>query len=578
MDSNGHGHRRNRTLPHPTSIPLQDLNRPPETPDNRDSVGSHRRTMSERVMDGMARINGTSRYTPLEETPVTNRSDMHTIPPIATTPQRSREGSVPEDDYENERSPLADRGRFSEAMRAWSTFGMDDATTGLGASLFPEGSAGMDTLLGETDSITDFPEMDYEESIIEVPHLDDDRARLTDERYLQTSSSLAPPPSSPAQKSDRSRGRSVRFSMAGMTPKSRLGDDLAAAEAGHSPSPRSRRSASRSLSPSHSSSPLHRASTVVKKMSQRIVNLSNESEHVQRVADSRRSTLAARTATPDTGGLVETLEDQDTTYDGARSLFSESAKAGSASSATTDTDWVRRANPLKGRSLGIFASNNRLRTSLCDVLVHPATEPTILVLIFIQTVLLAIQAGPNFYDQLDLRGKELGGWGRSWFDFALLALFGIYTIEIMMRVIVSGFILNPVEYSTINRSIGWKIALRAWWRSLFALHEDQKDIKLAKAPAGAPMPGSILRSFTQNHMDPTFQGGTRQRARVGLGHRAFLRHSFARLDFLAVVSFWISFVLDVAQVESQQHVNAFRMLSCLRILRLLELTYGTHVG
>jgi len=143
---------------------------------------------------------------------------------------------------------------------------------------------------------------------------------------------------------------------------------------------------------------------------------------------------------------------------------------------------------------------------------------------------------------------------------------------------VSGFILNPVEYSTINRGVGWKVALRAWWRSLFALHEDRKDLKIAAAPAGVPIPGSILRSFTQNNIDPTFHGGKRQQARVRLGHRAFLRHSFARLDFLAVVSFWISFVLAVADIQSKQHVYAFRMLSSLRILRLLAITNGTHVS
>lgn len=574
MDSNGHGHRRNRTLPHPTSIPLQDLNRPPETQDGIDAASSHRRTMSERVIDGMTRIGGASRstYIPLGETQTPNQSN--TIRPIHRTPSRS------EDELEDERSPLADRGRFSEAM-AWATFGTDNVFEGLGASLFPDRATGMDTLLGESDSITGFPEIDYEESIIEVPQLDDDHARLTDERYLQTSSSLIPPPSSPAQKSDRSRGRSVRFSMAGMTPNGRLGDGLAAAEAGHSPSHRSRRSTSRSLSPSPlSSSPLHRASTVVRKMSQRIVNLSNEPEQVdhERESHDNRSSTSVTRSRSDTGGLVDTLEQQSTAYDGARSLFGSPTKSANASSSTTDTDWVSRANPLRGKSLGIFAADNRLRTALCDVLVHPVTEGIILVLIFFQTVLLAIQAGPNFYNLLDENGMELGGWGRSWFDYALLALFGIYTIEVAMRVIVSGFILNPVEYSTINRSVGWKIALRAWWRSLFALHEDQKGIKIAAAPLGAPVPGSILRSFTQNNIDPTFHGGARQQARVRLGHRAFLRHSFARLDFLAVVSFWISFVFAVAGIQSKQHVYAFRMLSSLRILRLLAITNGTHVS
>jgi hypothetical protein len=72
-------------------------------------------------------------------------------------------------------------------------------------------------------------------------------------------------------------------------------------------------------------------------------------------------------------------------------------------------------------------------------------------------------------------------------------------------------------------------------------------------------------------------GHTRQQQRVRLARRAFLRHSFNRLDFLAVVSFWISFGLSIAQIESDRHVYVFRMLSCMRILRLLGLTSGTSV-
>ena len=161
-------------------------------------------------------------------------------------------------------------------------------------------------------------------------------------------------------------------------------------------------------------------------------------------------------------------------------------------------------------------------------------------------MVLAIQAAPNFFDQVAANGLELGGWGNSWFDFALLGLFGIYTVEVVIRVIVSGFVLNPVEYSTIDRRIGWKPALRAWWRNLFTLHEDR--IITSQRPA-QPDPGSILRTLTQGNMDPTFRGGARQARRVRLGHRAFLRHSFNRLDFLAVVSFWISFAFAFTDIQ-----------------------------
>ena len=56
-----------------------------------------------------------------------------------------------------------------------------------------------------------------------------------------------------------------------------------------------------------------------------------------------------------------------------------------------------------------------------------------------------------------------------------------------------------------------------------------------------------------------------------------LNHSYNRLDFIAVVSFWVSFALSTTGIEAQRHIFVFRMLSCLRIIRLCALTDGTAV-
>jgi hypothetical protein len=49
------------------------------------------------------------------------------------------------------------------------------------------------------------------------------------------------------------------------------------------------------------------------------------------------------------------------------------------------------------------------------------------------------------------------------------------------------------------------------------------------------------------------------------------------MDFIAVVSYWIALVLELTGVMSKHHVYIFRMLSCLRIFRLLSITEGTSV-
>lgn len=59
----------------------------------------------------------------------------------------------------------------------------------------------------------------------------------------------------------------------------------------------------------------------------------------------------------------------------------------------------------------------------------------------------------------------------------------------------------------------------------------------------------------------------------------YLRHSWTRIDAIAVVAFWITFILAQTGVErGQYHVGIFRALSVLRTARLLTITSGTTVS
>ena len=140
---------------------------------------------------------------------------------------------------------------------------------------------------------------------------------------------------------------------------------------------------------------------------------------------------------------------------------------------------------------------------------------------------------------------------------------------------VSGFILNPREYSTIDRSIGVRKALRNKANELFALQRQptEKGPRVIDKPE---VPASLLRSFTAETFEDV-PGASRQAMKKRLARRAFLRHSFNRLDFVAVVSFWIGFLLSTLGTVSHFHLYVFQMMSCLRILRLLSITSGTSV-
>jgi hypothetical protein len=99
--------------------------------------------------------------------------------------------------------------------------------------------------------------------------------------------------------------------------------------------------------------------------------------------------------------------------------------------------------------------------------------------------------------------------------------------------------------------------------------------------------------FTNNQSDypaPILSAATFQKARIGeterfrnlhkarLARRAYLRHSFNRMDFIAVVSYWIALVLELTGIMNKHHIYVFQMLSCLRIFRLLGITEGTSVS
>jgi hypothetical protein len=215
---------------------------------------------------------------------------------------------------------------------------------------------------------------------------------------------------------------------------------------------------------------------------------------------------------------------------------------------------------------------------LCDVLVHPITEPLLLILIIVQTVLLAVDASSKAKYQPGVV-KKIDGLSPT--DYALLALFIVYTVEVIIRIIVSGFIINPVEYSTINRQVGLREAVMMKANRLFGGPERQASQRRSgtKGEPAEPHQPSVLRAFTTANMHVDVgPGDYRAQQRVRLAHRAYLRHSFNRTDFLAVIAFWISFLLGFIGIENTRIILVFDMLSCLRIIRLLNLTSGTSVS
>nr|POF21044.1 calcium-channel protein cch1 [Quercus suber] len=572
---------------HPSAnneIPLQNLNSNGNPQEHGGVSGhgpSHSRTLSDR---GRALFRGgrenvaNRRYAPINEG--SPSPPMQHPVAFVTSPSGQHE-RIADDDDGGGYSPVADVGAFQAAIGfAGLSFGANDSDTTDDSDLEdtpprPTRASRASLPALRTSSAT----MDEMEPV----QLDDGPAffspGVADEDDTQPLNSMRFPPLStlavPATPENRMLGRNSSPASSGLSVpglsfsigrhsrnSSRLGDDLQQLESGGSPTSSGRM---RSVSFSSGESPLHRSATILRKMSQRVVNVSNEPDTVEasirRVSSSRQSERVVSSIP-----LTAFSE-----MDGAaapRSPVSEKMPSPTVemrSKGFPEPD----SNPLRGKSLGLLSADNPVRKRLLDFLVNPLCGPFILLLIIIQTIILAVDSANSVYTH-----PRLPSWGHSWSDYALFAIFIIYTIEVIIKILVSGFIFNPREYSTIDRSIGVRQALINKANDLFALH--RKPSTRVKKHALEEQPTSLLHSFTAQTYDEV-PGGSRQAQKKRLAHRAFLRHSFNRLDFVAVVSFWVSLVIAIAGVEASHHIWVFRMMSCLRIIRLLGITSGTSV-
>jgi hypothetical protein len=553
------------------SIPLRDLNRPPDQHDDYTEGGArqHRRTLSDRGRNLLRHSGALSsgqhwnpQYAPIAEA---SPSPTRTGPrPHVDTSAGAHRGHARHEDEDD--SPV-DIGAFQAAIGFSGLSFQGETSPPIPTPMSSESSFhqhGSDPFTARSPS---------EDNGFFSPIAYEDTARLTDSRNLQPIGSSAGVPSFAQHMQDRSSFQSVRFlspdtsaSAPAPTPAPvyRLGDNIGHVEAATA-GLRTSMGRKRSLSPGGVDSPLHRAGTIMRNMSQRVVNISNEPEVAERTMR-RKSALHARLQEPPSfPALPQYL------HDGTSTPPSPAEKPPSPlHPRRPSAPWQAPPNPLRGKTLGFIPPDNKLRMYLCDILVHPVTEPFLLVLIIVQTVLLAIDARESVFEN-----PRTSEWG-SGIDYSLLGLFIIYTVEAFVRIIVSGFIINPIQYSTINRQVGVRQAVLGNVQRLFG-PQRQPSLRRTDTNVDPQMP-SVLRTFTTAQMNHAIgPGDSRDQQRARLAHRAYLRHSFNRTDFVAVVSFWIAFALSVTGIEHKRHIFIFKMLSCLRIIRLLNLTSGTAV-
>ncbi|KFY38287.1 hypothetical protein V494_04421 [Pseudogymnoascus sp. VKM F-4513 (FW-928)] len=258
----------------PQSIPLQNLSRPPDT-DAGPSEGEHRgHTRGRSLMTGNAATRGPDvRYSRLDDS--SPSPTLRVLLPSGQHMQPSVEDEL------SPGSPVENSHAFQMAVSGLSMptsnptsprdpYGPSYGREDVGLSPYapqPYGDVGDGYFNTTTDS---------------------DEVGLTDSNYLAPIAG-APNPSTPRQSSDRDRTsfQSVRFDSPQTARQSRLGDNLGSSPSGLGGGGRSRSRSfgkslspdSRRLSPSPSNAgPLTRAGSIMRAMSQRVVNFSNDAE------------------------------------------------------------------------------------------------------------------------------------------------------------------------------------------------------------------------------------------------------------------------------------------------------------
>jgi len=171
---------------------------------------------------------------------------------------------------------------------------------------------------------------------------------------------------------------------------------------------------------------------------------------------------------------------------------------------------------------------------------------------------------------------------------------------------VSGFLIDPdIPTSTIftspftsNAFSGSGTVAERWSRftdhvkrpfflppaTRTARAQDGPSITLSEKPSSATSPTfftKMMHSAEHQHnvISLPFKLSISQAHEKVHRHVPYMRQSWNRIDFVAILSFWINFGLSMGGIErSSKHIGVFRAMSVIRTARLLTITSGTTVS
>ncbi|KAI9271516.1 Ion transport protein-domain-containing protein [Phascolomyces articulosus] len=257
---------------------------------------------------------------------------------------------------------------------------------------------------------------------------------------------------------------------------------------------------------------IRKVATVLRKVSRRVVNTQND----------ERAPLS-RHRSSSTIPLIHSQHEHDDIAEEESIPMTPSPSIKSVTQSLDDNNppqqyEVRKSKQrgiiLAGRSCGIFGPENLLRRLFARILLWRWLEPCMMLVIALHCgVLFAVGWGNN------PTPEPPRYWGQTWDQFVLLVIFILYTLWVLMRIIVYGFLFSPKQTSG-------------------------EDSETPPPPL------------------------------------AFMRHSWNRMDLISVVCYYVDLGLTSEGqilIDDTRRILVFKALSTLILLRLLLITNGNRI-
>lgn len=231
---------------------------------------------------------------------------------------------------------------------------------------------------------------------------------------------------------------------------------------------------------------------------------------------------------------------------------------------------------LIGNSLKFFGPDNNFRLFLYEVLHQPWVEPFSYALIIFQTVVLTFQNAKNIYEGIEGVDEDnytviFAPWTSLWENWCILAIFLCYTTIVMAKIIAYGL----WDDSQRKDLLGMGKKDKAQSEGVEAHNQFSRDGLRRRHVKNAPLVNTFV-NLIPGKADGLNRGNSIYVSNYQIPtERAFLRGSWNRLQFIAIIGYWISLLLTIQRLDDRSEAFVFRLISALPILHLLNLTSGT---